>query len=214
MRCLTQQLAPLFLKQGFSESSSEGPFEDYLVQGIGKAPMVMVYQSQFLARAAANDGSITPDMELVYPEPTILSKHTFVSLSSVGQRLGQFLNDDPGIRQLATEIGFRTPDTNAFRTFVERPSADRARHNHRCHRTTNLQIARGDDQHTSRADLRRGRGATGVARRQLRTVTEERRLIPMTQPTFDLSSDAPVEATAPAATEPAPAPRPRPPSAP
>ena len=115
---LTQQLSPLFLKQGFSESSSEGPFEDYLVQGIGKAPMVMIYESQFLARAAANDGSITPDMELVYPEPTILSKHTFVSLTPVGQRLGQFLNDDPGMRQLATEYGFRTSDTNAFRTFV------------------------------------------------------------------------------------------------
>jgi len=88
------------------------------VQGIGKAPMVMIYESQFLARAAANDGSITPDMELVYPEPTILSKHTFVSLTPVGQRLGQFLNDDAGMRQLATEYGFRTSDTNAFRTFV------------------------------------------------------------------------------------------------
>ncbi len=115
---LTQQLAPLFLKQGFSEASSEGPFEDYLVQGIGKAPMVMIYESQFLARAAANDGTITPDMVLVYPEPTILSKHTFVSLTPNGQRLGQFLNDDPGMRQLATEYGFRTSDTNAFRTWV------------------------------------------------------------------------------------------------
>jgi hypothetical protein len=115
---LTQQLSPLFLKQGFSETSSEGPFQDYLVQGIGKAPMVMVYESQFLARAAANDGSITPDMVLVYPEPTILSKHTFVSLTPVGQRLGQFLNDDPGMRQLATDYGFRTSDTNAFTTFV------------------------------------------------------------------------------------------------
>ena len=115
---LTQQLSPLFLKQGFSESSSEGPFDDYLVQGIGKAPMVMVYESQFLARAAVNDGSITPDMVLVYPEPTILSKHTFVSLTPAGQQLGQFMNDDPGIRQLATEYGFRTSDTNAFRTWV------------------------------------------------------------------------------------------------
>ncbi len=115
---LAQQLAPLFLKQGFSETSTEGPFDDYLVQGIGKAPMVMVYESQFIARAAANDGSITPDMELVYPEPTIFSKHTLVSLTPTGQRLGDFLTTDPGIRALATDYGFRTSDTEGFKNFV------------------------------------------------------------------------------------------------
>ena len=115
---LAQQLSPLFLKQGFSETSTEGPFDDYLVQGIGKAPMVMVYESQFIARAAQNDGSITPYMELVYPEPTIFSKHTFVSLTPAGQRLGDFLNTDLGIRGLATDYGFRTSDTEGFKNFV------------------------------------------------------------------------------------------------
>jgi len=115
---LTNQLAPLFLRQGFSETSSEGPFEDYLVQGIGKAPMVMIYEAQYLARAAANDGSITPDMVLMYPEPTILSKHTLVALTQPGKDFGQFMLNDGGIRQLATDFGFRTSDSNAFRTFV------------------------------------------------------------------------------------------------
>jgi hypothetical protein len=115
---LTRQLAPLFLRQGFSEASSEGPFEDYLVQGIGKAPLVMVYEAQFLARAAANDGSIRPDMVLVYPEPTIFSKHTLVSLTPAGQRLGDFMANDPEVRRLATEYGFRTSDTQGFRQFV------------------------------------------------------------------------------------------------
>lgn len=115
---LTRQLSPLFLRQGFSEASSEGPFEDYLVQGIGKAPLVMVYEAQFLARAAANDGSIRPDMVLVYPEPTIFSKHTLVSLTPEGQRLGEFLSTDSEMRHLATEFGFRTSDTQAFRDFV------------------------------------------------------------------------------------------------
>jgi hypothetical protein len=115
---IADEVSPLFLRQGFVASSSEEPFDDYLVQGMGKSPLVMIYESQFIARAAANDGSITPDMVLVYPEPTIFSKHTFVSLTPDGARLGQFLATDPEIRSLATEFGFRTGDNAQFTAFV------------------------------------------------------------------------------------------------
>ena len=115
---LMDRLAPLFLRQGFVASSSEEPFEDYLVQGMGKSPMVMIYESQFVARAASADGSITPDMVLMYPDPTIFSKHTFVGLTPDGVRLGDFLANDPEMRTLATQYGFRTTDTGAFATFV------------------------------------------------------------------------------------------------
>jgi len=115
---LMDRLAPLFLRQGFVESSSEEPFDNYLVQGMGKAPMVMIYESQYVQRAAANDGTISPDMALMYPQPTILSKHTYVGLTPDGKRLGEFLTNDPEMRSLATEFGFRTTDTGAFRTFV------------------------------------------------------------------------------------------------
>src|SRR4030095_6448927 len=49
---LLPQLEALFLKQGFTESSSEAPFEDYLVMGMGKAPLVMIYEAQFISRTA------------------------------------------------------------------------------------------------------------------------------------------------------------------
>jgi len=111
-------VSPLFLKQGFVQSSTEEPFDDYLVQGMGKSPMVMIYESQYVARAAANDGSITSNMELMYPEPTIFSKHTFVALDDNARRLGDFLTNDPGIRKLITEFGFRTSDTAGFGKFV------------------------------------------------------------------------------------------------
>jgi hypothetical protein len=111
-------VTPLFLKQGFVENSSEVPFDDYLVQGMGKSPMVMIYESQFVTRAAANDGSITPDMELMYPEPTIFSKHSFVALNDNARRLGDFLTNDPTIRGLEVDYGFRTSDAVAFRKFV------------------------------------------------------------------------------------------------
>jgi hypothetical protein len=111
-------VSPLFLKQGFVENSTEVPFDDYLVQGMGKSPMVMIYESQYITRVAANDGSITPDMELMYPEPTIFSKHTFVALDDDARRLGDFLTNDPGIRDLEIKYGFRTSDIGAFRTFA------------------------------------------------------------------------------------------------
>jgi len=115
---LMDGLAPLFLRQGFVASSSEEPFDDYLVQGMGKSPMVMIYESQFIQRAASGDGSVTPEMRLIYPDPTILSKHTFVGLTPDGIRLGDFLTNDPEMRSLATQYGFRTTDTTAFTKFV------------------------------------------------------------------------------------------------
>ena len=58
-------VAPLFGRQGYTEQSSEAPFEDYLSIGVGKSPIVLIYESQFVARAVANDGSIQPDMVLM-----------------------------------------------------------------------------------------------------------------------------------------------------
>jgi hypothetical protein len=109
---------PLFLRQGFTATSSEGPFEDYLTLGIGATPMVMIYEAQFVARAAANDGSITKDMVLMYPSPTVYSKHTLVPLTPAGDRAGRLLQTDPDLQRLAIKYGFRTNDTSAFKKFV------------------------------------------------------------------------------------------------
>jgi len=112
------ELTPIFEQQGFTEQSSEAPFEDYLSIGIGKTPMVMVYESQFVARAASGDGSITPDMVLMYPDPDILSKHTLVPLSPHGDKVGRLLQDNPRLQHLAVVYGFRTADPTDFQQFV------------------------------------------------------------------------------------------------
>src|SRR5262249_45947408 len=109
------------IRQGFVENSSEAPFEDYLVQGMGKSPLVMIYEAQFLARQASGDGSVTADMQLVYPEPTILSKHTFVGLTPDGQRMGQFLESAPGPKTLSPESGFRPSARGPFKPFIAQP---------------------------------------------------------------------------------------------
>jgi hypothetical protein len=115
---VVDQVAPLFLRQGFSEYSTEGPFEDYLTIGVGKTPMVMIYEAQFLARAAAQDGSIGPDRVLMYPEPTVLTKHTLVPLKPAGDRVGRLLTSDPELQRLAVTHGFRTADAATTRRYL------------------------------------------------------------------------------------------------
>jgi len=113
------RVEPIFLKQGLTATSSEEPFQDYLSIGIGKTPMVMVYEAQFLAAAAANDGSITKDMVLMYPDPDVLSKHTVVPLTTNGDRVGQLLLNNAQLQKLATKYGFRTNNPTAFNQFLK-----------------------------------------------------------------------------------------------
>jgi hypothetical protein len=118
VRSIVNTVSPIFLEQGYTEQSTEGPFEDYLSIGEGKSPMVMIYEAQFVARAAAHDGSIQPNMVLMYPDPGLLSKHTLVPLTANGDAIGRLLTDDPELQQLAVENGFRTAKPAAFGDFV------------------------------------------------------------------------------------------------
>jgi hypothetical protein len=105
----------LFLGQGFSESSTEGPFEDYLALGQGKTPMLLTYESLFLDRQIRKDGSITPEMVLLYPTPDVLSKHTVLALTENGADAGQLVSENPDLQRLAAKYGFRTTNPATFR---------------------------------------------------------------------------------------------------
>jgi len=107
----------LFLRQGYEESSSAGPFEDYLEIGMGKAPLVMIYESQFIEYELANPSDRNGDKVLLYPKPTIYTKHTFVPISANGDRLGQLFVNDPVLQHLAVDHGFRIQDTAYSRAF-------------------------------------------------------------------------------------------------
>lgn len=111
-------MADIFLRQGLRPSSSQEPFEDYLVKGMGHSPIVMIYEAQFIAQAALNDGSIQPDMVLMYPEPTIFTKHVLIPLSENGAKLGELLETDPELQQLAIEYGLHNSNLNQFREFT------------------------------------------------------------------------------------------------
>lgn len=105
------KVAPLFLRQGFQEQSSSGPFEDYLALGMGKAPLLMAYESQMVEFWLKHPDKLRGDMVLMYPRPTVFSKHVLVPYTPAGVRVGEALESDPALRTLANEYGFRTGGT-------------------------------------------------------------------------------------------------------
>ena len=108
---------PLFAQQGFLASSTQSPFDAYLVRGPGAVPLVLVYEAQFVAAAAADPSPITDDMVLLYPTPNVFSTHTLLAYTDAGRALGEALSSDPQLRALATEHGFRVDDAS-FRAFA------------------------------------------------------------------------------------------------
>lgn len=105
-------VAPLFLRQGFQEQSSAGPFEDYLALGMGKAPLLMAYESQLIEFWLKHPDKLKSKdangMVVMYPKPTVYSKHVLVPYTPAGVRLGTVLENDPALRALAHEYGYRT----------------------------------------------------------------------------------------------------------
>ncbi|WP_063058403.1 three-helix bundle dimerization domain-containing protein [Nocardia sienata] len=110
-------LQRLFLAQGYTEGSSAGPFEEYLTAGMGPTPMTWIYEAQYVA--AAIEGRLRPDSVLLYPSPTVLSRHTVVPLTPEGEEIGALLHNDTELQSLAAEHGFRTGDVARFDEVVD-----------------------------------------------------------------------------------------------
>lgn len=106
-------LMPIFLKQGYQELSSAGPFDDYLSMGMGKAPMVMIYESQFIEHLL-HTPQRDPEMVMLYPEPTLFAKHILVPFNEKGKKLGQLLATDPQLQAIASRYGYRTSNAELF----------------------------------------------------------------------------------------------------
>lgn len=125
---LVDQIAPFFTGQGYSESSSSGPFADYLSQGMGAAPMVMVYEAQYLGEQMRDASRIRDDMVLFQLSPTVLANHGIVGVTAEGKELGRLLTNDPQLQQLAARHGFRPSTAGSLAEEMEQrglqPPAD------------------------------------------------------------------------------------------
>jgi hypothetical protein len=105
---------PLFRDQGYLPPTTEVLFEDYLSAGMGRVPMALVYEAQYLAEALSPDPVLPADARLLYPSPTIFSRHTLVPLTPVGEQVGALLESDRQLAALAAEHGFRPTDPRPF----------------------------------------------------------------------------------------------------
>ena len=108
-RAVLPKVAPLFLKQGFQDNSSAGPFEDYKLIGMGKTPLVMIYEAQFFEEVIKGEALTNRDqMVLLYPRPTVFAKQVYIPITPAGEKLGDLLESDPELQRLAAEYGWRT----------------------------------------------------------------------------------------------------------
>ena len=92
--------------QGNRESSSTNMMSDYMSIGRGKVPMMFAYESEFLENAFKN-GGLGKDMQLLYPTPTVFTKHVLVALNPKAQALVDLFRKNEELKKLAVEYGFR-----------------------------------------------------------------------------------------------------------
>jgi hypothetical protein len=109
---LADKLSSLITRQGFQEGTLSGPFEDYVGQGMGKAPLVLVYESQFVE--AKRDGKLRDTHVLLYPKPGMVLKHVLVARTDAGKKLGEILSSNPEAQKIAAQYGFRTNNPAVF----------------------------------------------------------------------------------------------------
>jgi hypothetical protein len=102
-------VAKLFTDQGAVDTTSEEPFESYLGRGTNFAPMVLIYEAQFVDHAV-NQG-LSNGQTVLYPTPTLMCEHTIVPLSDAGATVAKLLASDPDLQRLAAKHGFRTADS-------------------------------------------------------------------------------------------------------
>lgn len=100
--------------QGNRESSSANMTTDYMSIGRGKVPMMFTYESEFLGSAFKNNGLVKKDMQLIYPTPTVFSKHVLVVINPKAQVLVDLLKTNPELKKIALENGFRFDGDNGI----------------------------------------------------------------------------------------------------
>lgn len=96
----------VFADQGAVDTTTEEPFESWLRRGKDFAPLVLVYEAQFLDPSRFQGTGA--DRVLLYPSPTVVSDHTVVPFTSAGADLAKLLATDPQLQRLAAAHGFRT----------------------------------------------------------------------------------------------------------
>jgi hypothetical protein len=77
--------------------------------GREQAPIVVIYEHQYLAYqiSAARSGGPDLDRVLLYPSSNFLTVPGFIGLNQQGEHLGRLIAEDPKLQQRASELGFQ-----------------------------------------------------------------------------------------------------------
>ena len=107
------KIKQLMDSQGSRESSSINLFMDYTSVGIGKAPLIFVYESQIAEYAIKNKG-LNAEMAFIYPSPTLFTKHVLITFNEKSQRLVDLLSNNEELKKIAADYGFRFTGNNSL----------------------------------------------------------------------------------------------------
>lgn len=107
------ELSRLFLDQGYSQSSSAGPWESFLSKGPLNQPLTLIYESQYLEAQMNEPTRVIDAMRICYPSPTIFSDHVVVAFSEAGQRVQDVLENDADMARVIARHGFRLNGANS-----------------------------------------------------------------------------------------------------
>ncbi|MFJ3876476.1 hypothetical protein ACIPW5_03335 [Streptomyces sp. NPDC090077] len=103
-------IGPL-MEQGLPASDV---FRTYISpEGKGIAPLVVAYEHQYLTyqtQVRAETQQLDAGRVLLYPSTQFVTQPEFIALNRDGDRLGELLTHDPGLRRRAMELGFRILD--------------------------------------------------------------------------------------------------------
>lgn len=116
-------LKKIIQAQGNRESSSTNMMTDYMSIGRGKVPMMFAYESELLenffkiteqekinGQHSAN--GLRKDMVLLYPSPTVFTKHVMVVMNPKAQALVDLFKSNTELKKIAAQYGFRFEGNN------------------------------------------------------------------------------------------------------
>ncbi len=111
---LAEKIKPLLVGQGLPGTEIFPPY--VAPEGKGIAPIVVVYEHQYLAyqiQHKAQSGELDRGRVLLYPATQFVTQPAFIALTPDGDRLGRLISTDPDLQRRATELGFRVLDDPA-----------------------------------------------------------------------------------------------------
>jgi hypothetical protein len=105
---LAAKIKPVLSAEGQHETGLGTKF--FNQEGKTFAPVAVFYEHQYLAyqfRTLEKTGKIDTDRVLLYPDARHTTEPWLIAYTKAGEKVGELLESDPGLRKRALELGYR-----------------------------------------------------------------------------------------------------------